>query len=118
MPYCRWRYINFKNQIYDEKNKLFSKNARPSTYGVQNIYGCLDKCNADPDCGGVQILQTSSDKIMSATTDKVAETNKLATPDGYCYIVGTEPSKALEQSVNAADNNPWVLYYKKQYWPE
>lgn len=53
---------------------------------------------------------------MSAT-DKVAETNKLATSDGYCYIVGTDPSKELAQSVNAADNNPWVLYYKKQYWP-
>ena len=116
MPFCKWRYINFKNQIYDENKKLFSKNARPATYGLQNIYGCLDKCNTDPDCGGVQILQTSSDEIMSAT-DKVAETNKLATSDGYCYIVGTDPSKALAQSVNAADNNPWVLYYKKQYWP-
>jgi len=116
MPFCKWRYINFKNQIYDENKKLFSKNARPATYGLQNIYGCLDRCNTDPDCGGVQILQTSSDEIMSAT-DKVAETNKLATSDGYCYIVGTDPSKALAQSVNAADNNPWVLYYKKQYWP-
>ena len=78
MPICKYKYIDFKNQIYDAVTPLWSKDARPSTYGFQNIYGCLDNCNKDPNCGGVHVRQTSSDKIMSAT-DKVAETNKLAT---------------------------------------
>jgi len=116
MPFCKYKYIDFKNQIYQAVTPLWSKDARPSTYGNQNIYGCLDKCKNDPTCGGVHIRQTSSDKIMSAT-DKVAETNTLATPDFDCYIVGTDPGKALGRSSNASDSNGWTLYYKNQYFP-
>ena len=116
MPICKYKYIDFKNQIYDAVTPLWSKDARPSTYGFQNIYGCLDNCNKDPNCGGVHVRQTSSDKIMSAT-DKVAETNTLATPDSSCYIVGTDPGKALGHSSNASDSNGWTLYYKTQYMP-
>ena len=116
MPLCKYKYIDFKNQIYDAVTPLWSEDARPSTYGFQNIYGCLDNCNKDPNCGGVHVRQTSSDKIMSAT-DKVAETNTLATPDFSCYIVGTDPGKALGRSSNASDSNGWTLYYKNQYMP-